>query len=299
MSQEKNKISIFWISILVFISFIWGTQQPVMKVLLEDVSPIFLTFARFFIASLILTPWIIYKKLKVPPKDLISLGFLGIIVIFFYGLLASYGIKHSTASNASLIIPTFPIFAMILVYFLGKERVTLLKAAGALICFLGLLIALMEKGFDFSYEKYGLGNLLLVAATVSYAVYAVYIKSFVQKYGTLRATYYSILFGSLALLIYEFLTKEIYVVYQINWQATMWILYLAIFVVIFAWLFWNKAYSKIGVVNTSVFHFFTPLFGILLSVIFLHEPLTFNLIIGFVLVCAGIYMVQRKEKSYG
>src|SRR3990167_9438835 len=97
---------------LIAVNIIWGAAAPVFKWALTDIHPYTLAFLRFALPALILFPFL-RGKLKVHPKDYLSvilIGFFGItvnITFFFQGLLKSPSI------NAALIASSGPVFIIL------------------------------------------------------------------------------------------------------------------------------------------------------------------------------------------
>ena len=127
--MSKN---IKWYILIVLGFIIWGTQHPPVKILSSSVPPFLLNFLRFFIALIVLLPFVIKQKIIPEKKDLIKISSLGIIGISLYGLFVVFGIRLSTATNSAILINANPLLIAILAPLLIKEKSNWKKNLGIL-----------------------------------------------------------------------------------------------------------------------------------------------------------------------
>jgi len=104
--------------------------------------PVFLTFVRYLVASLLLTGIMVYQK-KMPvvkeclKKDLVIFLFLGLTGIVGEGTLVFYSLKYTTAARSCLLANASPIFTVLMAYFALNEGMSKAKMTGMLIGFAG------------------------------------------------------------------------------------------------------------------------------------------------------------------
>lgn len=160
------------ISILTY-SLLGGAMAAVTKVGLSQIPPFSFAFVRFFLATLIVTPFI-WSKRNFLIQDFKTLGplslFATINIIFFV-----VGIKLTTANISQILYAAVPIITGILTHFVLEERLSSRRKVGIIIGFIGTLLVLflpiLEKGTKFSGNL--AGNILLAIAVISWSMYMI------------------------------------------------------------------------------------------------------------------------------
>jgi len=147
MSKPNEKyvslVKKYFLFIIVVTIVFWAFAFPFIKIGLQELSPVNLTILRLWIACIVFLILFITrsKKLsKLQKKDIpqiFLLGFLGVIV---YHLGLNYGEQYISASAASLIIATIPVFVVILAAIFLKEKITLKIVLGVILSLLGVII---------------------------------------------------------------------------------------------------------------------------------------------------------------
>lgn len=285
-----------WYILVILTFIIWGTQHPPIKILSGEIPPFLFNFLRFFIAGLALLPFIIQQKIIPIKRDLLKISILGIVGIALYGLFVVTGIKLSTSTNSAILINANPLLIAILAPLLIKEHMNIKKILGIIVGFIGVLI-IISNGLNISNvfrSEYFMGNLLLSISALCVAIYAIYNKKLIQKYGGLGVTFYAVLAGTLILFLFSIFNGELIQISNISINSFLLIVYVAIITTALTWAVWFNAIKKIGVINTSSFFFLIPISGILSSHLILDEPLTRFTVIGTILILLGIYVVQRQ-----
>ena len=161
--------------VLFLLALVWGSSFVFIKIAISDVPPMTLAISRMSIACVILLSIAIARR-QVWPRGarlwarLLVLGVLGNSVPFF---LISWG-EQSTPSNlAAILMATVPIFVTVLAHFATRdEKMTPGKVIGITLGFVGVVVLIgidALKGFGASV----VGQLAILAATMSYATYGV------------------------------------------------------------------------------------------------------------------------------
>jgi drug/metabolite transporter (DMT)-like permease len=79
----------------------------------------------------------------------------------------------------------------------------------------------------------------------------------------------------------------------VNAPNLLGLLYIAIFASVVAFLFWNRGVAEIGPTKAGMFTYLMPVFGALLAVLFLSEPIALYHVLGAVFVISGIVLTNR------
>lgn len=291
----------FVIGMAVLCCVLWGSAFPAVKagyallhVAKTDTAAQML-FAgwRFLAAGAILLVLAgLTGKSLVPPRDqapkVVALGIVQTTVqyVFFY-----IGLAHATGVKSSIMNSTGAFFGVMLAHFLyANDRLTPRKALGCLLGFLGVLaVNLGGKGLDFEFTLLGEGFVVIAAFVLAAA--GIWGKTISQKMDAMVMTGWQLAIGGGALLAIGFAfggRLEGFDVRSLALLAYMAGLSAAAFAL------WSLLLKHNPVGMLAVFNFLIPVFGVLLSALFLHEPvLAWKNAAALALVCGGIWLVTR------
>lgn len=306
MNREKfytNRRNIVLLAILC--CMLWGSAYPAIKggyalfnIGADDI-PSKLIFAgyRFALAGLIvLAVQIMWKQdIFILKGKLISqvtlLGFCQTTLqyIFFY-----VGLSYTTGIRSSIINGTGAFFSILLAHFIYKnDKLNLNKAIGCAVGFIGVIIVNLngESFFANSFSIQGEGFVMLAAFILSAA--SIYGKKITQNQDASTVTGYQLFIGGLILLILGYVCGGS--LSGFTFKSVSLLLYMALLSSV-AFAVWTQLlkYNKVGII--SVFNFLIPIFGSLLSAIFLGENIfDIKIFISLIFVCSGIYMVYKTK----
>jgi drug/metabolite transporter (DMT)-like permease len=230
-------------------------------------------------------------------KDILPLFLLGFLGVVVYHLGLNYGELYMSASAASLIIATIPVFTVIFAALLLKEHLTKKIAAGILLSLSGVIIISLvgTTGNPFEITYITAAVAVLISAIVS-AGYTLAGKKMLQRYSALSLTVYAFLFGCLGLLPFlsPSLITEVAALTVKGWGA---VLFLAMFPTVVGYVLWYVALEMKTASEISVFLYFIPVLSTIISYFFFHEQVTWLFLIGGALVIVGLIIVNTKPSS--
>lgn len=183
----------------------WGLMSPVAKVVLTagTVTPLLLTDLRIAGAAILF--WItslFTPNEKVPPADLLRLAGAACLGILFNQGCFIFGVGLSSPGEASIITTTMPMWVMVLAALILKEPITWKKAGGI---FLGATGAIMLVSGNLGNQTSGnnpmLGDLLVLTAQLSYALYLTLYRNFIRRYSLITLMKWMFLFAALLSLL--------------------------------------------------------------------------------------------------
>ncbi|MBI0580721.1 EamA family transporter [Neobacillus cucumis] len=272
----------------------WGGMYVVGKYALEYISPFVLLWLRYLIAFVILfICWFFQKRELINRKDLPLIAWLG-----FIGYLVSngggfVGTQLSTAHMGALLSAASPAFSLVLAYFLIKEKLTWKKLISVVTSMCGLILTI---GFEGGAHGRLLGNLVLLLGAFAWALYTVNVKGIGEKYSSLTITTFAT--GAALLLTTPAMLMDLEPQDLVNIQKPtilMGTLYLSIIATAAAFFLWNKGMEMMEAGIGSMFYFFTPVIGGLLSWIFLKENISQGFIAGGLLIIGGTLILVNKK----
>ena len=306
MNREKfytNRRNIILLATLCCI--LWGSAYPAIKggyalfdIAENDIaSKLIFAGYRFALAGIIvlLVQVISNKKIFVlNRKQIGQVTLFGIFqttlqYIFFY-----VGLSYTTGIRSSIINGTGAFFSILLAHFIYKnDRLNANKVVGCIVGFIGIIIVNLN-GQDFfatSFSIKGEGFVMLAAFILSAS--SIYGKNITQNQDASIVTGYQLLIGGLVLLILGYLLGGKLVGFTL--KSTSLLIYMALLSSV-AFAVWTQLlkYNKVGII--SVFNFLVPIFGSLLSAVFLGENIfDIRIFISLIFVCFGIYLVYKTK----
>ena len=185
----------------------WGLMAPVAKMVMAGalVTPLLLGDFRMFGAALLFwiasafTPW-----QHVPVIDLLRLAGAAMLGIVFNQGCYLFGVGYSTPSDATVITTTMPMWVMVLAALILKEPITWKKALGIALGASGALLLVFNSSSHSggtSGSNPVLGDLLVLVAQFSYALYLTLYKNFIGKYSLFTLMRWMFTFASVAILL--------------------------------------------------------------------------------------------------
>ncbi len=179
----------------------WGLMSPAAKVVLTagTVTPLLLTDMRIAGAAILFWFTSLFTPYeKVPPGDLLRLAGAACLGILFNQGCFIFGVGLSSPGEASIITTTMPMWVMVLAALILEEPITWKKAGGIL---LGASGAIMLVSGNLGTQATGnnplLGDILVLTAQLSYALYLTLYRNFIRRYSLITLMKWMFLFATL------------------------------------------------------------------------------------------------------
>jgi O-acetylserine/cysteine efflux transporter len=222
---------------------------------------------------------------------LTTLG-IGLIGGTLYNVTLTEGTSMTSASNAALIMATSPVWGMLLAAGLGVEPLRATNVIGAVVSLVGVVI-ILGRGLEGGGSSL-VGDLVVLAASVSFAAYIVLSRAQHSHYPPLTIAAYTIFLGGLA--VFPFTPLELA---SWNWgsvSAAAWIAvgFMAIFSTALGYGIWQWGISRIGADRVLVYQYLITLTGVVSSVVVLHEGFGLTKVLGTAVLLAGVYLAHRR-----
>ena len=278
-------------------SAIWGGMYVVSKVVLEVVPPFALLTLRLVLGILALGVVIALR-----PKTAMSaqqawqifgVGFIG------YGISLGFqfvGTKLSTASNGSLVTSATPAFILIFAPFLLSEKTTPRRLIALLVSTLGVVAVIDPRNAELSPSLFW-GNLSLIAAALTWALYSVLVRKVTQSGDVITSTAIMLAGGlptGLLLGAWEVRTQGIG---TITPAIIGGILFLGIISTAIAMFLWNYAFAELPAAVASLTFFAQPVVGTILGALFLGEVITPLFLFGGLLIGVGLVIASTEKQT--
>ncbi len=291
----------------IFCCFLWGSAFPAVKngyilfnIPQKDI-PSKMLFAgyRFFLAGvlvLIVSKCFGRRLLELNRNNIGQIVLLGVTqtccqYIFFY-----IGLAYTTGVKGAIISSTSTFFSIVIAHFLYKnDRLSIVKVVGCLLGFIGVIMVNTNTSLlDFNFLFKGEGFVLISAFIAAAA--SIYGKRITQTLDSMVVTGYQLTLGGGVLVLIGCINHG--TVLEFSIKSALLLLYLAILSAI-AFLLWTilLKYNKVG--EITIFSFFIPVFGAILSAVFLNENIfMLKNIFALIFVSLGVWMINvRREKK--
>jgi drug/metabolite transporter (DMT)-like permease len=276
---------------------IWGGMYVVSKLILDIIPPFTLVSMRLILGIAVL--WLVIKFTgggRLSRSQTIKALGVGLVG---YGVslgLQFVGTRLSTASNGALVTSAVPAFVLPFAAWLLKEKITRQRVIALVVSLLGVLAVIDPRSASLSPELFR-GNIILVGAALTWALYSVLVRLTSRDLPLLPATM-SFFWGGLLLTVpASAIELQRIAVGEITAGVVIGVLYLGVISTALAMYLWNKAFATLEAGVASLTIFAQPVVGAGLGAIFLHEKLTLLYLVGGVLIGLGIWLAVRGESA--
>ena len=287
--RQPNLIDYFLLTLL---ALIWASAFFNIKIATYSFGPVTIALLRVFFGAIPVLLLCFYKKIKVEAfsKDwywFAIIGFINLVIPFF---LISYGVKSVQSNLAAILMSTTPLSSTILGHYYTKnEKFNFTKTIGILIGFAGI-VYLFSDNLLINESNFISAILILVGSTC-YVIGGVLTLKIKEKKNE-NVTGSILIWAVIILLPLSFFIEKPWT-YNPSIQSTISVIYLGLVSTGIAWLLRFKILVDNGLIFQSQVSYLIPIFGTILSYIFLKELITLKVLISLIAVVIGIYFVRR------
>ncbi|MCQ1134151.1 DMT family transporter [Staphylococcus aureus] len=268
-----------------FTIILWGSAFPMIKIALNDFSAESLSAFRLILATIILLPFVIIKKLPTPElRDIPVIFILEFCGFVIYHTALNFGETLISAGISGILVSTTPIFSSALAYIFLKEHFSKWNWLSSLVAFIGISIISISKD-DYTTINV-LGVFIILLASFSESLYFTFQKKYIEKYGFIAFTLYTIMASLPFMLI--FIPEIINDIHGATFTSIVSVLYLAIFPTIIPYVLLAYIVKSVGVSDATMSLYLTPIVSLLLSYLLLDELPTTLAIIGGIITLLGV-----------
>jgi drug/metabolite transporter (DMT)-like permease len=225
----------------------------------------------------------------------IVLGLFGNLV---YQQFFIFGLDHTRAGTASILLASTPILTALLSALVGHERPGVGTWLGVIATFAGIaLVVSLGAGGGNSGDHSLLGNVLMLGASLSWAGYTVGSRSIIQRYGSVLFTAWTLWVGTAALFLAglpSLLRTDLRAVSATGWFG---VVYAGAFSIGIAYLIWYYGVRQIGNTRTAVFANLVPVVALTAAWLRLGEVPRLGQIAGAAIIIGGVSLAQIRPRA--
>lgn len=283
-------------------TFLWGSAFPFIKLSYIDLhiqphevgEQILFAGYRFFLSGLMLLVFfkMLGKRMTFRRETTKQLAKIGLFQTFLQYVCFYIGLSYSSGIEGAILSGTSSFFQILIAHFLYKDdALNVRKIIGVTIGFCGVILINIPRG-EMAFH-FGIGELLLLSAALLYSYGNILAKEGSKTMDVGYLTAYQMILGSFGLLLIGILQVG-FMPFTFSLNALLMLLYLSFLSAAGFWI-WNTImkYNKVG--KVSMYMFFIPMFGVLLSSFILGEELHSFILLGLACVATGIIVVNRPQ----
>lgn len=278
---------------LVFVQLVFGAFHVVARAVLYTLPPLAVAGLRLALATPLLLALAWHRDRLLPsPRDLPWLALLGFLGVFANQILFLTGLSFTTAINATILMPSIPVFAVALGALFRVEGIGRRRLAGIALAVAGALVLLDPRRLTLG-DEVTLGNLLILANCLCYAGFLVAQRPVLARLPWRTVIAWAFLFGASGVLVVswgELSALEAAAVPQGAWWG---IAYIVLFPTVLAYSLNTWAVRRSSPALVAVYTTLQPVFGSSLAALFLGERFGLNQAGGFVLIATGLWVTAR------
>ncbi|MCL6599679.1 MAG: DMT family transporter [Alicyclobacillus macrosporangiidus] len=280
------------VALITFLVLVWGTTWPVYKLALNDTPPLLFAGMRTLLGGIGLVLVMLPRWREIRWRACWRMYLISCVfnVILFFGL-QTVGLTFLPEGLFSVLVYFEPVLVGLLAWLWLHEQISVAKIAGLLLGFFGVAAASagnLRAGASFT----GIAIALITAA--EWAVGTVYLKRIQGKADLLWLVAVQFTLGGGVLMGLGLCTER--------WADIHWtpaygfgLLYGSVFGVALSWIVWFRLVQSGEASRVVAITFLVPLIAVACGVVFLHEPFNKSLLVGLVLIIAGIWLVNRRS----
>ena len=278
----------------------WAGNAIVGRLAAGHIAPVTLSFLRWSFAFLIILPFAWRHLVRDWAAIRSRLGLmilLSITGIGAFNTLQYWALEHTQALNTLLLQSAGPLVVAIWSLLLLGVRLTLAQAAGVLLSMAGVFVILLHGDLTtLSKIDFNIGDLIFIVALAIFGIYSVLSLKRPDIHGL---SFVAFTFGAGAACLVPLFIWELFArpPMRIDAANLLSLAYVAVFPSTLAYLCYNRGVQLIGANRAAPFFHVVPVFGTVMSIVFLGEhPQAFHFI-GFALVLAGVFVASRKASA--
>ncbi len=298
--MPATKPTVWTTAVLVLTPLMFASNLVIGRAAVATVQPFTLAFWRWLIASLIMLPIVVGLLRRRAPELMRAAPLLIVLGILGMGICGAgvyLGLRHTTATNGTLIFTTSPAFIVLFEMMLRRRPFSILQLAGIVLATFGIAV-IVSRGdlVGLAGAGFNPGDLAILAGAISWAIYSLLLRD--QR---LQALPSHVVFAAIAICGALVLAPGWLVEATSSGfgppTATGWLSVLALAVVpsVLAFLAYQWLVREVGPMRTGMALYFMPIVGVGLAAVFLGETIRTYHLVGTLLTIGGVVLATLSD----
>lgn len=274
---------------LTFATVVWGGGFVASDIALESLTPFQILCMRFGIAT-VLMGMISFRQLKSITKQEWKSGILLGIALFISFTFQVVGLKYTTASKNAFLTGTYVVMVPFIAYVILRKKVGINGIIGAVMALAG--VGVLSLNGDFTL---GLGDALTLVCAVGFAFQIFLTGVFVQECRANVLNFLQMLTTFVLSVICLVISGEYDFV--ITRSGMLSVVYLGVISTTLCYFLQTTCQKYVDESRAAIILSMESVFGTLLSIMILHEQMTFRMVIGCVMIFAAVLIANAGEQE--
>ena len=262
--------------IMIVVAIIWGTGFVVTKLAMDNgIGVYYLLFIRFLVASILLMFVIFLKKIKIKKEMLLPGIIQGVLLTLGYSI-QTMALNYTTPAKNSVLTGLNVIFVPYILLIFFRKKLDIFTIISSILAFFGTLLL---SGNISSFSEINKGDLLSMLCAIFFALYIIVIDKYANKINVFVMSFIQFFTVMILCLLLSLTEGEIY---------------LGVFGTFVAYNLQIMAQKVLSASRTVLFLSLEVVFGVLISIISGYDSFSLNILVGTLLVFAGIVIAETK-----
>ena len=266
-----------------------------------DLGPLTTTLLRYLVALAFLSALLLHYKqgaLVLHRRDIPRALLLGLFGIVGYHYFFFLSLRYTEVANTAIINALSPVLTSVAAAFVIGERLGRRSYVGVVMAFLGVLLLISRGNIDTILAVgFNKGDLLMLLSVASWMVYALLVRSMLDKYSGFTLTFYATLFGVLMLFLLVPAEAPLGSIREISRASLLSVLYMGICGSGLGYLLYNLSIREIDPTRTSSFVYSViPIIVAGLAWLFFLQPITPIMVASTLLILIGLRLMMTGSK---
>ena len=288
--------------LLVVATLFWSGNFIVGKfATLFEIPPLTLNVFRWISVWIILIPFTykeIYNNFFYIKKNLLVIGFMGVITISTFNSVVYFALNYTQVINAVLVLAAIPAATIVLSLLMRIEKTNFFQICGLILSIIGIGSIIsngeIQRILSLSFNK---GDLWMLVCVLTWALYSTLLKKYKFKFSQFSLIQLMVSIGILFLIPQYFYEQSIGLEVNFNKAFFLILFYVVVFPAIAAYYCWQKGIEIIGPNRASMFIQLMPLFSAVMAIIIFNEKFELYHFAGAAFIVSGIYLSNKKTND--
>ncbi len=277
---------------LIFTILVWGVAPAFVRSFSLTTGPADAMVIRMCFTALSALPLFLYSGWHIDRSDFVKLFVVAVIGMFGYFLGSIFGYAYVPAGFGSMIIAVQPLLIALIAAMIGADKLTLPSVIGLIISFVGSIYLFAgNMGGDMKFNDMLLGGALLLGCDIAWAIYVIFSKPLLRKYGTFKITAWTLLLcapPSLAFISGSTLSTAL----SLDGQAFFSLFFLSVIGTVVCVVTWNFAVPYLSSTTMGASLYLIPVLAVLSGWAVLHEKVSGSTLIAGLIILAGVAVAE-------
>jgi drug/metabolite transporter (DMT)-like permease len=277
---------------LVFTILVWGVAPAFVRSFSLTTGPADAMVIRNCFTALAALPLFLVAGFNIEKADFGKLFVVAVIGMFGYFLGSIFGYTYVPAGFGSMIIAVQPLLIALIAAMIGADRLTSASITGLIISFFGTIYLFAGNlNGTMKFTDMILGGVLLLFCDVAWAIYVIFSRPLIRKYGTFKITAWTLLLcapPSLAFLSASTLPAAL----ALDQQSFFSLCFLSILGTVICVVTWNYATGYLSSTTMGASLYLIPVLAVIAGWLWLHETITISTLIAGIIILVGVAVAE-------